>query len=241
LLTALVIIVQDVAIFAFLSHLPQVYLLRMFYRVHIATALKLIVIELFSLTFPIALLHRLPLTKFLAPLSTTLTNLSIPITLLTSAIYALIAYASFLTWAPAHLATRFHGIRDISLVYDAQFPHLICYFLPVGMAVVAFVYNPAAAAPPRPNTKDAKAKAHKPATKTLWQKLTRENWMKLTPRTQEIVKRTAAVIVVGGGKSWLHTWAMLKGVDAFGAAGYTGIFELGALVTGIVYWWVGDV
>jgi hypothetical protein len=36
-------------------------------------------------------------------------------------------------------------------------------------------------------------------------------------------------------------WATLKGVEALGAAGYTGIFELGALVTGMVYWWVGNV
>jgi hypothetical protein len=234
-------IVQDVAMFTLLSHLPQVYLLTMFYRIHVVTAIQLIAIDLLSVTVPFSLFRRLSPSQILTSFSTTLSSLSIPITLLTSSIYASITYASFLTWAPTHLAAHFYGLRDISPVHGLQFPHLVCLFLPAGIAATAFIYNSAATVAPEPDTGVALANPYDPMTETLWKKLVRENWTRLTPRTKELVKRTAAVIVVGGGKSWLHTWATLNGVDAFGAAGYAGIFELGALVTGLVYWWIGDV
>ncbi|KAH0534203.1 hypothetical protein FGG08_007200, partial [Glutinoglossum americanum] len=225
----------DIAALALLSLLPQAYLLTMFYRVHLATALALAAVDLLALTLPTALLRRKRISLAAQPLA----NLPVPVVLLASSIYALAAHASFLTWAPAHLAAHFVGLRDISFAHDAQFPHLVAWFLPLGVAAGAFVYLPAAAAA-APGAGDAAAGMYSPAMEKWWERLVRKYWTRLAPRTKVIVKRTAAVVVVGGGKSWLHTWAMLEGVDAFGAAGYIGIFELGALVTGIVYWWVGN-
>ncbi|KAI9770137.1 MAG: hypothetical protein M1840_003587 [Geoglossum simile] len=236
--------VRDTALLGLLARLPEAYLLGLFYHSPPLDILARVATHLLSLTLPFALFRWRFSSSPVEALKGLLFSTNPSITLLTASIYAVIAYASFLTYAPTHLAAHFYGIPDVSFTHTAQFPGLVGWFLPVGVVVGWFVYNPAAAvaavvaleAVPRlgGNVVDSPAER-------LWQRLYREYWTQLAPRTKEIVRRTAAVAVVGGGNAGLRTWAMIEGVDGIGAAEYAGLWKLGAVVTGVVYWWVGNV
>jgi hypothetical protein len=227
-------LVRDTALLGLLARLPEAYLLGLFYHSRPLDILARVAMHVFSLTLPYTP-FRQRLGNPVEALKTLIVATNLSITLLTASIYAVIAYASFLTYAPTHLAAYFYGIPDISFAYMTQFPALVGWFLPVGVLVGWFVYNPAAAAP-----RAGGSKGDLPAER-IWQKLCRKYWTQLAPRTKEIVRRTAAVAVVGGGNAGLRTWAMIEGVDGIGAAEYAGLWKLGAIVTGVVYWWVGNV
>ena len=39
---------------------------------------------------------------------------------------------------------------------------------------------------------------------------------------------------------WVQVFASIEGATSAGAAGWSGVWALAGVVTGCVYWWVGD-
>lgn len=60
-------------------------------------------------------------------------------------------------------------------------------------------------------------------------------------RTKTVIKRTAILMFVSGMHTFVQTWVTLEGVEAWGAAIYSGVWVGAAAVAGAVMGLVGAV
>ena len=158
--------------------------------------------------------------------------------LFAAGIYAVVVFLSYTTWLPIHLVLHFEGIRDISLAHNSNFPYLVASFLPIGFAAKVFLFTPAEAA--KPDAYDREIAKFNPETATLRETLM-FNFFGYSNRTRTLMRRTATLAVIGGLHTWLRTYITVEGSEILGAAGWSGVWSIAAVVTGLMYVWVGDV
>ncbi|KAI9833046.1 MAG: hypothetical protein M1819_003879 [Sarea resinae] len=236
----------DLASLTLLSHLPPLYLLTTFYSVRPATVVVSLAIDLLTTYVPFRLLRPLSPThnsqapKSAVPNRPIINDISVQAytTLLAAAIYGLAFYSAFASWLPVYLVVHFEGIKDISAAHSAVLPFLVASFLPVGYAAREFIFTPAVGA--RADLGDARSRGFNPATATLLETLKYNVWGG-SKGSKVVIQRTTALVLISGFNTWLQSYVTIEGVEAAGAAGWAGIWAAAGLLTGLTFWWVGDV
>ena len=78
------------------------------------------------------------------------------------------------------------------------------------------------------------------ATATLEETI-RYNIWGYSKRTRTMIKRTTVLATMSFINAFLQVAATIEGADLAGAAGWASIWAVAASVTGLMFWWVGDV
>jgi hypothetical protein len=157
-------------------------------------------------------------------------------TILASLIYATTLYAAYNSYLPVYLVTYFDSIPTIAVTHTATTITLLPLTLLLGLAAKSFIFTPAAAL--APSLADAKLKSFDPATATLSETFWYNIWG-YDERTKVVITRTAALMVVCGGNTFLQTWMTIEGVEALGAVGYSAVWVIAAGITGAALGVVG--
>ena len=98
--------------------------------------------------------------------------------------------------------------------------------LALGLAARSFIFTPAAAASSEkavPLETEAAS-----LSETFWY-----NVWGYSERTRVVVKRTAVLMLVSGLNTFVQTFVTMEGVEAVGAAAYSGVWVLASAVTGL--------
>lgn len=229
-----------------LSHSPHLYLLGAFYNISPITIITCLAVDSITAYVPLSLLRNtLPTHRWKALRGTVADRVVINdvparflVSLLAAAIYGLAVLGSFASWLPVYLVIHFDGIRDISAAHNASLPLLISLFLPIGAAAGEFLFR--ASQGTKPDAHDVQIASFNPETASLSQTLAYNFWG-YSARTRALIKRTVTVVVITGLHTWLQTYVAIEGVEAYGAAGWSAVWSLAAALTGLVFWWVGNV
>lgn len=237
---------MDVASLTLLSHAPHLYLLTSFYRIRPTTALTCLTIDTLSTYIPFRLLRNPSAThRSVTPKDTVAnrsvindTSVRIYTSVLAAAIYGVVVFGSLGSWLPLYLVLHFDGLRDISAAHSAALPKLIGLSLPVGHAAREFIFTPSTGS--RPDSFDDRIALFNPEIATLRETFLYNVWG-YSKRTRTLIKRTLTLAAVTGVHNWLQTYIAIEGTESFGAAGWSAVWALAAVVTGTAFWWVGDV
>ena len=236
----------DQASLTFLAHLPYLFFLTAFYKIRPTTALICLFVDLLAISIPFYFLRKSSVAHQFQPPDNSVANRSVIsdwsiqvlTTLLSSGVYASLVEISFRTWAPRFFVTHFEGIKDLSKVYNPQFLLLYAAFLPVGFAARAFLFNPSTAA--KPDAYDERVAAFDPETATLGETFI-QNIFGHSIGTRILTRRTLTLAAVVGIHTWLHTYLVVDGAEGFGAIGWSSIWVLSAIITGLGFGWVENV
>lgn len=236
----------DITTLTVLSHSPHLYLLGAFYNISPITIITCLAVDSITAYVPLSLLRNtLPTHRWKAPRGTVADRIVINdlparllVSLLAAAIYGLAVLGSFASWLPVYLVIHFDGIRDISAAHNANLPLLISLFLPIGAAAGEFLFR--ASQGTKPDAHDVQTASFNPETASLSQTVAYNLWG-FSARTRALIKRTATVVVITGLHTWLQTYVAIEGVEAYGAAGWSAVWSSAAALTGLVFWWVGNV
>lgn len=237
---------MDIASLTLLSHAPHLYLLTSFYRIRPTTAITCLLVDTLSTYIPFRLLrdpsatHRSVTPKSTVANRSLINDSSVRIytSLLAAAIYAVVVFGSLGSWLPLYLVLHFDGLRDISAAHGAALPKLIVLSLPVGWAAREFIFTPSTGS--RPDSYDAQLASFDPETATLRETFLYNVWG-YSKRTRTLIKRTLTLAAITGLHNWLQTYVAIEGTESSGAAVWSAVWALAAVVTGAAFWWVGDV
>ena len=237
---------SDFAAFTFLTSVPYYYFLATFYLIRPTTVMTGLAIDTVVAFVPFYTLkvsssiHSIKTPKGVAANRSVINDFGVQAStsLFASGIYAVVVFLSYTTWLPIHLVVHFEGLRDISLAHNSNFPYLIASFLPIGFAAKVFLFTPSEAAKPDAYEKDI-AKFN-PETATLSETLV-FNLYGFSKRARTLMQRTITLAIVGGLHTWLRTFITVEGAELVGAAGWSGVWSLAGLLTGLMYGWVGNV
>ena len=152
-------------------------------------------------------------------------------------VYGVVIYGSVRTWLPVFLVTHFEGLRDLGGVHDAIFGIIVVGCVFNGYAAMTFIFTPSMGA--TPDTRDARNAAFNPATATFGETVKYNIWGH-SKRTRTLIKRTLAAIAASGGHTLLQMYLVVEGVEATGAAGWAAMWAVAHVLTGMVFWWIGD-
>lgn len=237
---------SDFAAFTFLSTVPYYYFLATFYVIRPTTVITGLAIDTLVAYIPFytfkvsSSIHSIKTPKGVAANRSVINDFGVQAatSLFAAGIYAVVVLLSYTTWLPIHLVLHFEGIRDISLAHNSNFPYLIASFLPIGFAAKVFLFTPAEAA--KPDDYDKKIAKFNPENATLRETLI-YNLFGYSHRTRTLMRRTATLAVIGGLHTWLRTYITVEGSEILGAAGWSSVWSTAAVVTGLMFVWVGDV
>lgn len=226
--------------------MPYHYFLSTFYEIRPTTSAFCIAIDTVAAYVPFYYLkvsssiHSIKTPKGVAANRSVINDTGVQIytTLLAAGIYTVVAFASYGLWLPKFLAIHFDGLRDITAAYSQNFPWLILSFLPTGFAAKVFLFTPAAAA--KADNYDKKTAAFNPETATLGETVAYNLWG-YSHRARKLISRTATLVAVGGAHTIVQLYSSLEGTEFAGAAGWSGVWGLAAILTGTAFLWVGDV
>ncbi|CZR54376.1 uncharacterized protein PAC_04260 [Phialocephala subalpina] len=236
----------DLTALTLLSHGPPLYLLKTFYEVKpVAIILSLIIDSLtsyipFRLLRPLSLAHSASISpnSVTVPNNEIVTSVSIQAytTVLAASIYAVTLYTAYSSYLPVYLVTYFSDIKTVAAVHNSSVVTLFPLTLLLGVAARSFIFTPAAAS--APSKADAKLAAFNPASATLAETFWYNVWG-FTTRTKIVIKRTATLMLIVGTNTFVQIFFTVEGVEAIGAAAYSGIWTLAAGITGAVLGLVG--
>lgn len=156
-------------------------------------------------------------------------------TLLASSIYAVVLYASQITFLPVFLVQHFEGLRTLELAHSTILGTLVVAMIPVGFAAREFLLFPVIAVQPEADEE----KEFDSATATLGETFWWNVWGWSAP-TKVLIKRTTALLVFQGINVAVQTGATIEGADLVGATGWAGLWAAAGLTTAGLYRWVGD-
>lgn len=229
-----------------LSHMPYYHLLRIFYGVRPTTILNNLSIDMLSVYIPLYFLRQSSVTHDAKAPKSAVSNRSVIndlrvqcyTSILAAGIYGVVLYLSLASWLPLYLVTHFDGVRSLQGAHEAAYPFVVLGVIPLGFAAKAFIFTPAMGV--KPDSHDAKNAAFNPQTATFWETVKYNVWGH-SKRTRTLIQRTTTLIAFTGLYNWLQTYFVVEGAEFFGAAGWSGVWASAASLTGIVFWWVGDV
>ena len=230
----------------FLSGLPYHWFLTSFYQIRPSTAIGCLAIDTAAAWLPFyslkvsSSIHSLKTPRGVAANRSVINDWGVQAatSLLAAGIYGVVVFASYSSWLPIYLVTHFDGIKDISSLHNRNFPYLAGLFIPVGIAAKIFLFTPATAAKSDRHDKEiAKFNAETASLgDTVWY-----NIWGFSHRTRALIKRTATLVALAGVHTFLQTYVTLIGAEPLGALGWSSVWAVAATLTGLSFWWVGDV
>ncbi|KAL8796769.1 MAG: hypothetical protein Q9195_000852 [Heterodermia aff. obscurata] len=217
-----------------------------FYGVRPTTILNNLSIDMLSVYIPLYFLRQNSVTHDARAPKSAVSNRSVIndlrvqcyTSILAAGIYGVVLYLSLASWLPLYLVTHFDGVRSLQGAHEAAYPFVVLGVIPLGFAAKAFIFTPAMGE--KPDSHDAKNAAFNPQTATFWETVKYNVWGH-SKRTRTLIQRTSTLIAFTGLYNWLQTYFVVEGAEFFGAAGWSGVWAAAASLTGIVFWWVGDV
>lgn len=229
-----------------LAHLPYLFFLTSFYKIRPTTATFCLLIDLIAICGPFYFFRGSKASHKLEPPKDSIANRSLIsdlqiqllISLFASGVYGIVVFGSFRTWVPKFFVTHFEGIKDISSLYNSQFVLLCAAFIPTGVAAKTFLFTPATAA--KPDALDDTIAAFDAETASLSETIF-YNIYGHSKRVRVLMQRSLILASVVGAHTWLHTYLVVDGAEGFGAIGWSAIWSIAAIWTGLVFAWVGDV
>lgn len=237
---------SDVAALTFLSHAPFHFFLYSFYGIRPSTTLGCLLIDIVSASLPFYVLkvsssiHSLKTPRGVAANRSVINDFQTQATttLLGACIYGVVVLSSYSSWLPTYIVIHFDGVRDISKLYNSNFPVLAASFIPLGFAARVFLFTPATAA--KPDNYDKEISNFNAEEATLWETVVYNVWG-YSKRSRALIKRTATLVAISSLHTSLQTFVTLEGSEGFGGVGWSSVWALAATLTGVAYWWVGDV
>ncbi|KAI6710969.1 hypothetical protein PZA11_002273 [Diplocarpon coronariae] len=230
----------DLAALSLLSHGPPLYLLGAFYQVRSAAIFSSLVIDIITTYIPFRLLRPLSLAHSASPSNTfppvpnkeivTAYDIQAFTTLLAAVIYAVTLAISYTLFLPIYLVTYFDGIPSVNAAHASSWVGVFPTTIALGVAARSFVFTPVATS--APNSADAKNAAFNPQTATLQETFWHNVWG-FSTRAKVVIKRTATLMLVTGVNTFVQTFVTIQGVEATGAAVYSGVWVAASLFTGI--------
>ena len=242
----LFILGYDLVSLTLLTHGPPLYLLTTFYGIRPTTLLTKLALDMAAIYVPFRLFRPLKATHIVEAPKGAVSNrsvindweVSVYNSLLAAGIYGLTVYCSFMTWLPVYMIIHFEGLRDISGAHEARLPFLIASFIPVGIAAKSFLFTPATGA--KRDLGDIRILAFNPETATLMETIEYNLWG-YSKRTRVMIARTATLAALTFLNTWYQVALTVEGAESTGAAGWASVWATAAVLTGIVFWWVGHV
>ncbi|TVY56617.1 hypothetical protein LSUE1_G009281, partial [Lachnellula suecica] len=207
----------DIAALSLLSHGPSLYLLHAFYNISASTVALSLSIDALSAFLPFRLLR--PLAR---------KENDIVADVQPGALRLL----RHLPPARPGAAFQRHPKHRDSLCTTPI--TLLPLALGLGVAAKSFVFTPAAAADIYVDRRFDASKASLRET-LMW------NFWGYDGRTKMILARTAALVLVTGGNTFVQTWGTVEGVETLGAGVYAGVWALAAGLVGAALGVVGAV
>ena len=185
-------------------------------------------------------IHSLRTPKGVAANRSIINDFGVQITtsLLAAGIYGVVVLASYSTWLPIYLVTHFDGIRDITAIHNKNFAYLAGSFLPLGFAAKVLLFTPATAS--KPDAHDKEVAKFNPEIATLGETVWYNVWG-YSKRTRTLIKRTATLVAVAGLQTSCQTFVAIEGAELFGAIGWSSVWALATIFTGVAFWWVANV
>jgi hypothetical protein len=210
------------------------YLLATFYNIRPTTVLSSLLIDSITTYVPFRLLrplspaHAASSRHGSVPNKEIVTDFSVQTytTLLAAGIYSVTLYGAYASYLPVYLVTYFENIPSIAAAHAASPITLFPMTLVLGLAARSFIFTPAAAAS---STKVAPLDTEGASlSETFWY-----NVWGYSNRTKVVVQRTTALMLVSGVNTFVQTFVTLEGVEAPGAAAYSGAWVLASGLTGL--------
>ncbi|KAI1634133.1 hypothetical protein F4809DRAFT_620206 [Biscogniauxia mediterranea] len=233
----------DLTALNLLSHGPPLYLLFAHYDVHPGALLLTLAIETVAAYVPFRLLRPLstahanpnavPNAEIVSDRSITLLT-----TLLAGAIYSVTLVLAYATYLPTYLIVHFVDLPSLVRAHESTYVGLLPVTLALGFAAQVFIFAPAEAT--GRTDEDARNEQFDPVVATLGETI-RWNVWGWTSQTKVVVKRTALLMLVTGTNTFLQTYLTVRGVEAEGAAAWSGVWVLAAAMTGLGLGAVGSV
>jgi hypothetical protein len=160
--------------------------------------------------------------------------------LLAASIYAVVLLASYRTWLPVHLVTRFAGLRDVRAAHaPPPLPLFVAALAPAGYAAREFLFTPFAARAAA--TRREAPRVFDPARATLRDTLRFNLWGGYSSAARFLLRRLAVLVAATAAHTWLHSFFTLDGAESAGAVGWAGLWSAAAVLSGLMFWWVGGV
>ena len=229
----------DIASLTILSRLPFYYLLNSFYGITLRTTILCLCLDILGATLPVMLLrgraaHHIPSAAVPNRAIVHDPAVALLTTLVPSAIYSVLVYASFATWLPVHMVKHFDGVHSLAAAHDAQVVTLLVSFFPLGWAARAFLFAPATTA-----QGERRKKSFNPVTASLGETV-RYNLWAWRGGWKVLVRRVATLASMVGVATWIKVWGSLEGSEAYGAFGWAALWAGASVVVGLVLGWVGE-
>jgi hypothetical protein len=228
----------DLAALSLLSYGPSLYLLNSFYEISATTIGSSLLIDILTVYIPFRLLR--PLSPAHSASASTPIAKSIDIqvytTVLAGIIYSLAIYISYVLFLPEYLVTYFSDLPTIEVAHRATYLTLLPVTLIFGAAIRSFIFTPAVDAVP--TRAELEAAKFDPETATLGETLWWNIWG-FEKRTKVVIKRTVVLMLISGVNTFVQCYWTIRGVEAKGAAVYSGVWVVAAGVTGAALGFVG--
>jgi len=164
--------------------------------------------------------------------------------LLAGFVYSVVLFLASRTYLPKALVLYFDGIPTIRPAVDAvlfgfgsPITQVLCLLF--GIAARTFIFTPVVTTP-RTAEEDQEIEEFDPVDATLGQTVAFNLWG-FTNQTKVSIKRTAVVMLSTAVTTYLQCAFGIKGVESYGAAVYTSVWVIAALLTGLSLRYVGSV
>ncbi|KAK3073179.1 hypothetical protein LTR53_005467 [Teratosphaeriaceae sp. CCFEE 6253] len=241
---------KDLAGLSILSNLPLYFLLTTFYGIDTVASTFALLIDISAIAVPFALLR--PLIHAHEPgqdanqIVAQDRRIFFYVGLLGAAIYSVIIYSSLYTWLPVYLLVHFDGVRNMQKAHDATLPLLLLSFLPTGWATAQFLFTPSIGSRGNPGLTDPDIFPEKtnfdPETATFMETVAFNLGFKggFTKRAEVLVKRSTVLMTCSVANTFARVLMTIDGTEAWGAAGWAGVWGAAALLTSVAYGFVGN-
>jgi hypothetical protein len=156
---------------------------------------------------------------------------------LTSFIYQLtlqVGAKKFLTSWLLGAGWELESVESVHNVTEAQMLTRALMMLPIGWAATEVILTADGQA------KKPRAEGIEEDAKGLMACLVKM-WLKLSPKTRKVIKRTAVVAAYQAAGATGGVAATAKGGDWVGAAGLSGVWVAATTIVGLVLGWVGEI
>lgn len=241
----------DLAWLTLLSNVPHYFLLHTFFGIDPLAALVPLAIDVVTIAIPFAIfrgtIHARDTTAPRTPNQVVAqdTGILVIIAALGAALYTITIYTSFYTWLPTYMVIHFDGLKSVEKAHNAVGPILAILFLPLGYGAAHLIFVPAIGSPANPGRTDPSLEkaVFDPANATFGQTLAYNLGCSpagFTPRAEILFKRTAILATSTFVNSLVRSYVTIEGTEFMGAVGWSSIWAVASLLTGLAFSWVGD-
>ena len=168
------------------------------------------------------------------------------VTIFGAAIYAVTLYTSAFTWLPVYMVTHFENLRALHDSREEDLMLQVLLAVPAGLATTRFLFVPAVAAsnkllqafdavaaPPKFDSESA----------TLSQTVAYNLGFGadgFSARTKVLAKRTIVLVLCSYINTFVRVFGTIEGSELVGSLGWSGMWAVAGLLTGLAYGWVAE-